>query len=465
MFDLGQSSHVIHEGLSHVLAQNPKEQSHQGAVFRRETRNGCHQRRMTWQVVYSYMIIMALFAFAGCKRQTTAAGPQTVQQATRDDLPDWTFTESKAEFVGPIQQVGVFTIRPPADFRFIKETDAPKSYIWAGPIRPDETYPTFLVLVQQLPKPNPYSSIDAILDDVMKGIQAHRTNWSVTPSQHGSIFGQIFARASWSGIANSTARQGLVGKEMHGVVYVTVQDEKVIEIMCEDAASDYAQWLKRGEAAASTVQKASVSATRDSKSAATSPMPIYITPFYASNGPQISVGEKSKALQNADADTILQLSNELKKQRDKLRVEVMYVLAIRLYDLGQKDEAIYWFYTAQFRARVFGGILADSKALSGAFELKEAYNAFFQLVGPYVNGYAFGDLASLEKTLLVVLEESKSMPNYAELYPGISFVPEDKRAETNAEVSKGLSDLIESLKTNAAQIKEQRAKSGVEGKY
>ena len=80
-------------------------------------------------------------------------------------------------------------------------------------------------------------------------------------------------------------------------------------------------------------------------------MLINVTPYYDSNGPKVSVGEHSKKLANADAKSISQLSADLKKEKDKLRAEVMYVTAIRLYDLGQKDEAVYWFYTAQYRAR------------------------------------------------------------------------------------------------------------------
>ena len=78
----------------------------------------------------------------------------------------------------------------------------------------------------------------------------------------------------------------------------------------------------------------------------------------------------------------------------------MYVAAIRLYDLGHKDEAVYWFYTAQYRARVFTSILDKENVGtigSEAFELKQAYASFNQLAGEYINGYAFGELPKLKK--------------------------------------------------------------------
>ena len=199
-----------------------------------------------------------------------------------------------------------------------------------------------------------------------------------------------------------------------------------------------------------------------------SPMPVYITPFYNCDGLNIAVGEHSKKLAGADTKTILDVSAELKKERDKLRPEVMYVTAIRLYDLGRKDEAVYWFYSAQYRARVFSAILDKEKVGSigsEAFELKQAYIAFHQLTGEYINGYAFGDLTKIEETLEKVLEEGKSLPKFGAMYPKVAFVPEEGWAEKNKEVSKGLSGLVEYIKENADSIKEQRKKNGIEGKY
>jgi hypothetical protein len=217
---------------------------------------------------------------------------------------------------------------------------------------------------------------------------------------------------------------------------------------------------------------AAVGASQDSgdkgKTVGKLAMPIYVTPFYDFNGLKISVGEYSMKLARADAKTIIQLSADLKKEKDKLRAEVMYVTAIRLYDLGQKDEAVYWFYTAQYRARLFSSTLDKEKVGSigsEAFELKQAYIAFNQLAGEYINGYAFGELQKVEKTLTKVIEEGKSLPKLGEIYPQVKFAAEEDWTEKNKEVSKGLLSLIEYIKSNSDIIKEQRKKNGIEGKY
>lgn len=64
-----------------------------------------------------------------------------------------------------------------------------------------------------------------------------------------------------------------------------------------------------------------------------------------------------------------------------------------------------------------------------------------------------------------VMEEGKSLPRFGDVYPKVKFVDEEKWAEKNKEVSKGLSGLSEYIKTNADSIKEQRKKNGIEGKY
>jgi hypothetical protein len=96
--------------------------------------------------------------------------------------------------------------------------------------------------------------------------------------------------------------------------------------------------------------------------------------------------------------------------------------------------------------------------------MKQAYTSFDELAGKYINIYAFGDLAKLEETLAKVREEGSSVPRFGELYPNVTFVEEQKWADENTTISKGLAGLIDYIKTNADSIKDQRKKNGVEGK-
>jgi len=199
------------------------------------------------------------------------------------------------------------------------------------------------------------------------------------------------------------------------------------------------------------------------------PMPIYITPYYNSSGPQVNVGSFSKRLAEAKVDTIKDVASDMKKQWDSLPIEAMYVAAIRHYDLGQKDEAAYWFYSAQFRARLFVAVLSDQngKSIGGsAFEATAAYTAFQQLVGEYINGYIGGNIDQWIVTLETVRTEAeKTIPRLAAIYPKVSFIPENSWPEKNKEIAAGISRLKDQIVKSADEIKATRKQNGIEGKY
>src|ERR1044071_2753535 len=125
---------------------------------------------------------------------------------------------------------------------------------------------------------------------------------------------------------------------------------------------------------------------------------VYITPYYNSKGPTIEVGPFSSGLAAKNESEFIATIAKMKKSWDTLNFAETYVASIRLYDLGFRNESIYWFYSAQYRGRLFASLIdRDKMGSMGApgFELYQAQNAFQQLVGPYINGYAFGDIDRL----------------------------------------------------------------------
>src|SRR5213078_4836051 len=111
---------------------------------------------------------------------------------------------------------------------------------------------------------------------------------------------------------------------------------------------------------------------------------VYVTPYYNSKGPEVKVGRFSSGLASAKEDEFLATIAEMKKDWERLTFPELYVAATRLYDLGYRKEAVYWFYSAQYRGRQFGILLDQSKMGSigsAGFELFQAQNAFFQLWG------------------------------------------------------------------------------------
>jgi hypothetical protein len=194
----------------------------------------------------------------------------------------------------------------------------------------------------------------------------------------------------------------------------------------------------------------------------------YVTPYYNSKGPEVNVGRFSSGLASAKEDDFLAIIAQMKKDWDRLTFPELYVGAIRLYDLGYRKEAVYWFYSAQYRGRQFGVLLDQTKMGtigSHGFELLHAQNAFYQLVGPYINGYAFGDTDGLVKIVERVQKEGRQIPDLQAAYPGVTFRSKSEWSSANTNLSDGMNELISMVKEKKDDIKRQRIERGMEEKF
>jgi hypothetical protein len=199
-----------------------------------------------------------------------------------------------------------------------------------------------------------------------------------------------------------------------------------------------------------------------------SPIDVYVTPYYDSRGPEVSVGRFSPGLASAKEGDLLTTIAEMKKDWDRLIFPELYVGAIRLYDLGYRKEAVYWFYSAQYRGRQFGVFLDQTKMGSigdPGFELLHAQNAFYQLVGSYINGYAFGDTDGLVKIMERVQKEGRRIPDVQAAYPGVTFRNKSEWPSANANLADGMNQLISMLKEKKDEIRRQRIERSMEEKF
>ena len=195
---------------------------------------------------------------------------------------------------------------------------------------------------------------------------------------------------------------------------------------------------------------------------------VYVTPYYNSKGPTINVGPFSKGLGANTEPEFVTTIGRMKQSWDNLSFPEMYVAAIRLYDLGFRKESIYWFYSAQYRGRLLATLVDRDKMGSmgePGFELVHAANAFQQLVGPYVNGYAFGDIDQLVPIIERVQKEGKKLPDMNKIYPGVSFKNRSQWDTDNKGLNEGLGKLVDTLKEQKASIKQQRIERGMEAKF
>jgi hypothetical protein len=195
---------------------------------------------------------------------------------------------------------------------------------------------------------------------------------------------------------------------------------------------------------------------------------VYITPYYNSKGPTIDVGPFSGRLAAKNESEFVGTISKMKKSWDILNFPETYVAAIRLYDLGFRKESIYWFYSAQYRGHLFASLIDRDKMGSmgdPGFELYQAQNAFQQLVGPYINRYAFGDIDQLVPIIERVQKEGKTVPDLTKIYPRVTFKPKSEWESGNKALNEGMTKLLVTLKNEKASIKQQRIERGMEAKF
>jgi len=198
------------------------------------------------------------------------------------------------------------------------------------------------------------------------------------------------------------------------------------------------------------------------------PIPFYVTPYYSSEGPEINVGPLSEALAVATPDTIGVMAEAWRPALAYQPATTLFVLAVRLFDLGQHDEGLYWFYQAQYRARLLHQVLDPAQVgemFDSAFELNSAHRAFMDLAGPYFNGYAGCSQARWLGTIERVRTDNPAAPDFALIYPGLALVPAEEWPALNQTVKDGLGELAEALRAGWDDMQAQRRANGTHAQF
>ncbi len=124
---------------------------------------------------------------------------------------------------------------------------------------------------------------------------------------------------------------------------------------------------------------------------------IYVQPFYESartpgEQSRVAVGKQyNDLLSSSRREDILAARNLIVAAPKLVTPMTLMVLAIRLYDVDLRDDAVFWFYAAKDRYIVMSEV-PDVQTPQLA-QADEAVRNFATLAGPVINGYAFCDLA------------------------------------------------------------------------
>lgn len=201
---------------------------------------------------------------------------------------------------------------------------------------------------------------------------------------------------------------------------------------------------------------------------------IYVNPFYrAANSPteapQVGTGNPhAPLLASTKKEDIVAARDMVLANPGAVTPMTMMVLAIRLYDVGLRDDSVFWFYAAMDRY-----VTLLDVAEPGASMLvisTEAMRAFSALAGPFINGYAFCDLPKQRDQRVKALAWVEANPYEAIFIEKLPARSPDRKAALAKAVADARSNLekerafLENAE-NLAKLKEDRQKNEMDAKF
>ena len=138
------------------------------------------------------------------------------------------------------------------------------------------------------------------------------------------------------------------------------------------------------------------------------------------------------------------------------------------FDIGKRDDAAFWFYAAM--DRYFTLIEVAQPGASILAISTEAMRGFVALVGPYVNGYAFCDLAKQRDIRAKALAWVEAHPYEAIFSDKIPARSQDRKAALAAAIASAKEAFDKERayldnKDNVAKLKEDRQKNEMDAKF
>ena len=201
---------------------------------------------------------------------------------------------------------------------------------------------------------------------------------------------------------------------------------------------------------------------------------IFVQPYYESArapdaAPRVAVGRSfDRLLASNSRDDILAARDMIAGESGLVTPMTMMVLAIRCYDLGLRDEAVFWFYAAKIRYQVLADVI-DVEA-AGLSQVRDAVASFAYLAGPVINGYAFCDPGKQAEIHRKALDWVERNPYAAMLMTKLPARPGERAANAARSLAKARASAAKESayfadRGNVEEFFATRATTGAEGKY
>ena len=165
-------------------------------------------------------------------------------------------------------------------------------------------------------------------------------------------------------------------------------------------------------------------------------MPYYDGTLGRSDRIQVRVHEKyDRLLESSRREDIEKVRDAILADPGLITPMTMMVLAIRLYDVGLRDESVFWFYVAKARYVTYLEVLNLRTGV--IFDpVKDGMNGFWRLAGPVINGYAFCDVPKQIATLDRALDWVDAHPYQALFVEQFPAQPGDRAENLRKSIAK-----------------------------
>lgn len=167
---------------------------------------------------------------------------------------------------------------------------------------------------------------------------------------------------------------------------------------------------------------------------------VYVSPYYEAAPskdarPRIAVaGKYDEQLSSNKPEDIVAVRDMIQKEPQLITPMTLMVLAIRLYDVGLRDDSVFWFYAAKDRYTILAGVLeVRSPELS---QVEQATRDFAVLAGPIINGYAFCDVKKQRELRMKAVEWVEKNPYQAVFIPQLPAKPGDRQRNLERALAK-----------------------------
>ena len=200
---------------------------------------------------------------------------------------------------------------------------------------------------------------------------------------------------------------------------------------------------------------------------------IHVQPYYEAarepgGTPRVAVGRSFDGLASNKREDILAVRDTIVRDPKLVTPMTLMVLAIRLYDVGLRDDAVFWFYAAKDRYLTLAEVV--DVGAGGLAQVEDAVRNFSTLAGPIINGYAFCDIANQQAIRAKALDWVENNPYEAifmERLPAKSSNRRQALVEADALMRDNAAKERAYLQdpANVAKLRADRVRNGADEKY